>query len=642
VDQASIFTNLGEPLSLEAINEEAVDDMTVGELAFASAFFSQRLSERLAQPESLAEIATFHKATGADWSGHETQRIGEDASSREPVAPQNHVDTFPALMAIMAKQERTQEAAMTNLVRKLDVGIKSQEAYLGVPEGIRGFRETKEVLRQTLRMSGHRANRILARARYVTHTADVDRSTADTNPKLPGLAASYAAGNIPSENIDRIIQMDEDLTKYSTAVGQTPDYKDEVLQAFEPTLVEAAESVTPEEISQAKQRWLERITHHIDADGPPLSETLKKQPDNALQLRTHKDGSATASMHMDPVWTAVVKEFLNTNLNYKGNKPLLPENIENLYKAAADAKSTQQNESRGYKEPADTREEQDYDSQAFHDTASEAPAEEPPLDDPVDPETVTTKDADDGTGTKQQLYWIDKLSRPQRAGAVLLGALYAVMSMDPEEAAAKRAHGSAAKLVIVQDIETAHTTLGLPRIPEAVRRPRGPDGLAPTVIRRPNPDEPTFISNGHTGTWTPYQSEAVNIGPVHPQNARDLLCDLEIVGQIWNGQDTVLNEYRTKRLFTTAQRKAILARDKGCQAPGCTVQGTYCHCHHDKEWSNGGQTNEDNGITLCAHHHADIHNGKWSIRKIDGVTYFQPAKWVDPYQPLLRNLYWNF
>src|SRR5699024_9424152 len=83
------------------------------------------------------------------------------------------------------------------------------------------------------------------------------------------------------------------------------------------------------------------------------------------------------------------------------------------------------------------------------------------------------------------------------------------MSMDPEEAAAKRAHGSAAKLVIVQDIETAHTTLGLPRIPEAVRRPRGPDGLAPTVIRRPNPDEPTFISNGHTGTWTPYQSEAV-------------------------------------------------------------------------------------------------------------------------------------
>src|SRR5699024_8897748 len=244
------------------------------------------------------------------------------ASSRDPVAPENHVDTFPALMAIMAKQERTQEASMTNLVRKLDVGIKSQSAYLGVPEGMRGFREAKEVLRQTMRMYGRKANRIQARAKYVTHTDDVDRRRADTSPKLLCLASLYAGGNVPRENIDRIIQMDEDLTQYSTAVGQTSDYKDQVLQAFEPTLVEAAESVTPEEISQAKQRWLERITHHIDADGPPLSETLKKQPDNALQLRTHKDGSATASMHMDPVWTAVVKEFLNTNLNYKGNKPL--------------------------------------------------------------------------------------------------------------------------------------------------------------------------------------------------------------------------------------------------------------------------------------------------------------------------------
>src|SRR5699024_11081912 len=153
--------------------------------------------------ESLAEIATFHKATGADWSGHETQRIGEDASSREPVAPQNHVDTFPALMAIMAKQERTQEAAMTNLVRKLDVGIKSQEANLVVREGIRGVGETIEVLRQTLRRSGDRANHLLARARYVTHTADVGRSTADTDRKQPVVAASYAAGNIPIEIIDR-------------------------------------------------------------------------------------------------------------------------------------------------------------------------------------------------------------------------------------------------------------------------------------------------------------------------------------------------------------------------------------------------------------------------------------------------------
>src|SRR5699024_11433709 len=85
----------------------------------------------------------------------------------------------------------------------------------------------------------------------------------------------------------------------------------------------------------------EQVVHHLDADGPPPTEALKKKPDNALHLRSHDDGSATASMHMDPAWAAVLKEFLNTNLNYKGNKPLLPENIENLYEAMADAKTSQ-------------------------------------------------------------------------------------------------------------------------------------------------------------------------------------------------------------------------------------------------------------------------------------------------------------
>src|SRR5699024_1880844 len=115
-----------------------------------------------------------------------------------------------------------------------------------------------------------------------------------------------------------------------------------VLQAFEPTLKEAAETATPEEITQAKQRWFERIAYHIDADGPSPSQALKKQPDNALHLRSHDDGTATVSMHMDPVWAAVCQEFLNTNLTYYVNKPLQPEKTDTLYKPMADAKAAHQ------------------------------------------------------------------------------------------------------------------------------------------------------------------------------------------------------------------------------------------------------------------------------------------------------------
>src|SRR5699024_3302003 len=128
---------------------------------------------------------------------------------------------------------------------------------------------------------------------------------------------------------------------------------------------------------------------------------------------------------------------------------------------------------------------------------------------------------------------------------------------------------------------------------------------------------------------------------MRPQDADILCCDSELVGQIWNGPDTVLNQKRTQRLFTTAQRRAILARDRGCQAPGCSVPAVYCDIHHIKDWLAGGLTSERNATTLCPSHHAAVHIGNWRIRRVEGLTYVQPAHWLDPYQPLLRNLYWN-
>lgn len=745
MEHSTLFANRGAPVSMAAIDEDRLDDMSLGELAYARALLGQKFAERLADPSAMADVATFSKAPGADWSGFtsEGQQVSaEDNDERndnsddvsdsqgadegyipppEPVAPDNYVDTIPAIMALMSSTDRTNDAALANMTAKLTVAVGDQATYLGVPHGTRGFGNVKELLRQSMKISGKKAKTFQTRATYIAYSVGTDRTSAGAAPKLSTLAAACIAGKVPAENLDRIISTDQDLTKYATAVGQTIDYKDAVLEVFEPTLVEAAESVTPEELSQAKQRWIERIAHHIDNDGPSPSETLKKRPDNALHVRSHDDGSATASVHMDPIWAAFVKEFLNTNLNYKGNAPLLPENIENLYAAMAEAKAEQdetQSASDDQKSGTDSdQHEHSATSDVEEDSATstdqeptasgtsavgsyasffvgpdEQPPDEPPrteqqrredlheilgttpdpgmlptnqveaqLPQPVDSDTVIAEDHDGKAYTRREVDWIDSLTRAERAGAVVLGALYAVMSMHPDEAAAKRAHGTAAKLVIVQDIQTAHKTLGLPSLPEAVRRPDGPDGLLPTAVKRPNPDHDTrpgrlegmgnqndsadcdegFHGYANPVSWTQYQSEGVNIGPIHPNHTGPTLCDAELVGQIWNGPDIVLNEYRDKRLFTTAQRKAIFARDKGCQAPGCTVQATYCHCHHCKEWSKDGHTNEANAITLCSRHHTDVHNRKWTIRKHDGVTYFQPAKWLDPYQPLLRNLYWN-
>src|SRR5699024_4711624 len=166
---------------------------------------------------------------------------GQGGSPPEPVAPDNYVDTVPAIMCLMTTADRTNDAAMVNLVRKLDVSVKDQTAYLGVPDGLQGYANVKEILRQDMRFGCRKAAKLQTRALYVGYSSDADRTVAGATPKLPKVAASFTSGQIPGENLDRIIQMDEDLTKYASVVGQTTEYKDDVIGLFEPVMVDAAE-----------------------------------------------------------------------------------------------------------------------------------------------------------------------------------------------------------------------------------------------------------------------------------------------------------------------------------------------------------------------------------------------------------------
>src|SRR5699024_5497 len=170
-----------------------------------------------------------------------------------------------------------------------------------------------------------------------------------------------------------------------------------------------------------------------------------------------------------------------------------------------------------------------------------------------------------------------------------------LLRMDPKDIGIKKSHGASAQLIIVQYIQTAHLTPVASPMPSVAQGPPGPAGILAPVIKRSNPDTPEhppddvdFSGQVNRVAWATFQSTAVNTGPMHPQDADILCCDSELVGQIWNGPDTVLNQKRTQRLFTTAQRRAILARDRGCQAPGCSVPAVYCDIHHIKDWLAGG------------------------------------------------------
>ena len=89
--------------------------------------------------------------------------------------------------------------------------------------------------------------------------------------------------------------------------------------------------------------------------------------------------------------------------------------------------------------------------------------------------------------------------------------------------------------------------------------------------------------------------------------ARRLACTAKILPAVLDGKSLPIDLGRAKRLFTPAQRKALLIRDQTCRAEGCDTPGTWCDAHHLDPWQHGGPTDLDNAALLCSHHHHRIH-----------------------------------
>ncbi len=101
---------------------------------------------------------------------------------------------------------------------------------------------------------------------------------------------------------------------------------------------------------------------------------------------------------------------------------------------------------------------------------------------------------------------------------------------------------------------------------------------------------------------------------VSAQQLRRLACDAGILPAVMNGTSQVLDQGRTKRHHTAAQRIALAQRDHGCAYPGCDRPPGWTEAHHAIAWSHDGHTNIDTGVLLCAHHHRHVHNADIAIR----------------------------
>jgi hypothetical protein len=118
--------------------------------------------------------------------------------------------------------------------------------------------------------------------------------------------------------------------------------------------------------------------------------------------------------------------------------------------------------------------------------------------------------------------------------------------------------------------------------------------------------------------------------PVSVATARRMAAGGGIISCVLGADSEILDWGREKRLFTRAQRLALVERDGGCAMSNAPP--SHSKAHHLRWWArDAGPTDLSNGVLLCTACHHRIHDNGWDIR-IDGtgtrakVWFIPPAR----------------
>ncbi|WP_460798170.1 DUF222 domain-containing protein [Microbacterium sp. GXF0217] len=123
--------------------------------------------------------------------------------------------------------------------------------------------------------------------------------------------------------------------------------------------------------------------------------------------------------------------------------------------------------------------------------------------------------------------------------------------------------------------------------------------------------------------------------PISVAAARRMAAGGGVIACVLGGDGEILDWGREKRLFTRAQRLALVERDGGCAM--CALPPEMTKAHHIRWWRRDhGPTDIANGVLLCETCHHRIHDNGWEVR-VDGTgrasnVWFIPPPYVDPGQ----------
>ncbi|WGH83888.1 HNH endonuclease signature motif containing protein [Auritidibacter ignavus] len=587
---------------------QAADQASLGELAHGIAQLLSAFNAKLDAEDSYEMFAHWSRAAEvSDWN---TSLAGssEPQHPQEPedlLAPEEPHNAFPEVARRVEQSATLLTSVQTRLLSFAHQATRSpedQRALLGVPTGSSmTYGNGRIFYLEALGLGKPDLKRRQTRSEYLVPAPPPGLGEAQP-VQYPELIEAFSTGRICVDNADRLIKLLKDLQRYGRQCQVDQERITEVIHAILPILIEDAASMSVSEFSKVCKNRLQTLTYYLDEDGPAPEEELDpKKATDEFWVRPLSGGGVEFGGRA----FGLSAELLST-LDHAANNYAVLKNHRGAGAGNANP------ETRVPESPIATALKANFPQ--------------------VDPEAVAAIDENSREILYAEHALFNHSTRKRRSFEALMAVLIAGIGVGQKKNGLAHTRGQATKVLVTMDYETFSKQL-----PERYR-PEQPRTGAEQFLRSkpPGPDDPDPPGeNGHA-----FRSEGQFTGSIHPSRLRTLACEAGIVPILFDGRNDILDYGRERRDFSPAQHRALVARDKGCTAPGCTMPASWCQVHHIVEWENHGATRIDNAALVCSRHHTEIHQGKWSIARIDrdGVWY-AAAPWHLPDLTLRRNGY---
>ncbi len=148
------------------------------------------------------------------------------------------------------------------------------------------------------------------------------------------------------------------------------------------------------------------------------------------------------------------------------------------------------------------------------------------------------------------------------------------------------------------------------------RRPSGVGVAAPTVSEQRAVPVPAEAAPTATPAVAPPAVSDDGVVLTRTELAA-ALCDCAMTRVVMSEQGLPLDVGRSRRMFTPAQRTAVIARDRKCAWNGCSTTARHSQLHHIRWWHrDAGRSDLDNAVLLCSFHHPEVHRLDLDVRRL--------------------------